>query len=185
VDEPAEHPPDPPAEHAPTATESHWYGYQTLITDGTAATMLALGALLEGDRGVPLIALGVATYAGGGPIVHLAHGRPWAALGSLGVRVGIPGVGLGIFVVSVPWGFETCRRDDCSGLGVALLGGIVGSALFFGGIIGGIVLDAGVLSREEVPARRPANVPHPTITSLAPSFDPRTSTISLAAGGTF
>jgi hypothetical protein len=37
--------------------------------------------------------LGVGVYALGGPFIHLGHGRPGAALGSLGIRVVFPFLG--------------------------------------------------------------------------------------------
>jgi hypothetical protein len=39
------------------------------------------------------VSLGLGAYALTGPIIHLVHGRPLAALGSLGLRVALPTAG--------------------------------------------------------------------------------------------
>src|SRR5512135_2030900 len=64
---------DPDAPPAPT-----WYGWQTLLTDG-AAFFFAFGSASTGSTAV-------AAYGLGGPLVHLIHDRPEAALASVGLR---------------------------------------------------------------------------------------------------
>lgn len=72
-----------PANHP--ATERRWYGYQTLLAD-TGALLLLIG-VPSANHNVDDI-VGGAVYAGGAPLVHLMHRRPWAALASLGMRSG-------------------------------------------------------------------------------------------------
>jgi hypothetical protein len=76
----------PPSDSVKTVRR--WYGWQTLTLDG-AALGVAVGGSAFVDRDVPIVA-GLGTYALGAPIVHVAHGEPWRAAGSFGLRVGLP-----------------------------------------------------------------------------------------------
>lgn len=128
----------------------HWYGWQTLATDGAALGVLALGLGAAADnqdvvRDVALVGW-LGTYALGGPIVHAAHGRAGAALGSLGLRLAAP---LTFAVISNSTadcdGWDDGRGHSCNG-----------SELVPGLLIGmatAIVLDAAVLAHERVPPR--------------------------------
>jgi hypothetical protein len=72
--------PPPPRRFAPepeSKLDPQWYGGTVLIVD--AASALALVALPPA---------GVAGYGLGAPAVHVAHGRPGAAAGSLALRLG-------------------------------------------------------------------------------------------------
>jgi len=68
-------------EGASVRTHKHWYGWQTLLVD--------LGSVLT----IPLGGVGLAGYALGAPIVHLAHGQVGRGVGSLGLRLALPLVG--------------------------------------------------------------------------------------------
>lgn len=71
----------------------HWYGWQTLSLDAAA---LGLGvvsfATHDGHEtaGAVLAWTALSTYAFGAPAVHLLRGHDGKALGSLGLRVGVP-----------------------------------------------------------------------------------------------
>lgn len=139
--------PPPPAEE--NRARPTWYGWQTLLADGASIAV---------TPAVPLVGLG--GYVLGGPIVHLAHGRVGAALGSLGLRVGAPiAGGTAAYLIQ-----GKCRGDFC---GVApLLGAGVG-------LISAIALDSALLARapgEETPRaeRRDAKAPR-----FVPSAGPR------------
>jgi hypothetical protein len=108
-----------------------WYGWQPLIIDGLSIPLLAAA----GAGGV--------TYLVGGPVVHLAHGRPGAALGSAGLRVGLPLVGglISLAAYCGDGGGELC--------GLAVLPGAVVGAL------GAIAIDASLLSWEKEPPPPP------------------------------
>jgi hypothetical protein len=54
-------------------------------------------SLLGGTSAGPPVALvGLIGHGISGPIVHLAHGRPLAALGSLGLEAGLPALTVGL-----------------------------------------------------------------------------------------
>ena len=102
--------------------KTRWYGWQIIPIDATALGVIAVELAL-GEDAVPalgLIALGA--YAVGGPIVHLVHDRPMAALGSFGLRVGMPAVGALLGSAG-----ENCKDDKCTGGWPTVLGGLVGA----------------------------------------------------------
>jgi len=72
-----------------------WYGWQPLLADATAASLMGGGIVLGGvpNLGVAggvLIVSGVGIYLFGGPAMHLLRERPRAALLDLGMRVLFP-----------------------------------------------------------------------------------------------
>lgn len=76
----------PPGSPSQPTRERRWYGYQVLLAD-TGALLLLIGlSSTHQDRAVLYGAGGA--WAGGAPLVHALHGRPAAALGSLGIRAG-------------------------------------------------------------------------------------------------
>ena len=110
-----------------------WYGYQIWTADA-AAGALYLSAIADHDSPA-LFGTSAITFGFGGPIIHLAHRRWDAALGSLGLRIAAPLLGLAVGSLG-----DTPRTsDDGSGshsdssskwtkLGVAV-GAIAASAL--------------------------------------------------------
>jgi hypothetical protein len=105
-----------------SAPKTRWYGWQIIPIDAAALGVIAV-ALALGEDAVPapaVIALGA--YAVGGPIVHLVHGRPLIALGSFGLRVGMPAVG-----ALVGSAGENCKDDKCTGGWPTAVGGLVGA----------------------------------------------------------
>jgi hypothetical protein len=82
---------NPPA--AISTPRGPWYGWQSLIIDAPAVSLLVAGAAAPtlNDRlgSAPTIAGGVA-FVLGGPIVHWAHGSVGKGFASLGLRVVIP-----------------------------------------------------------------------------------------------
>jgi len=81
------------SEHAPAWPREHWYGWQTLATDGAAASQFALAVP---THNVAFVGLGAGTFLLGAPIVHLVHHKPWLALLDLGFRVAVPFVGVAV-----------------------------------------------------------------------------------------
>jgi len=75
-----------------------WYGWQTLLVDLAAGAAVAGGAnsFYSSGVGVGIAALGILTYVVGPPIVHAAHHEGGRALGSLGLRIGVPLAGAGL-----------------------------------------------------------------------------------------
>lgn len=140
----------PPIEPAPAPPAREVsYALHTLIFDGAAVALIAAG-LSEGNNGLYAFLLGVGSYAYGPPIVHLGHGRGFAALGSLGLRFALPMAGAMIGSRVGPADDE----HDCSPTGDCEDRSLVGMAV--GAIIGGVaasVIDARYLARERVVAR--------------------------------
>jgi hypothetical protein len=165
-------PPPDPRTHLTRST--HWYGYETLATDG-AALALAVPALASSASGIQSVfGVGsVMTYGLGAPIVHAAHGQTGKALADLGIRVGMPLV-LGFFGEAIGSGSyqqSGCRASDPGfcGLGNALgqvgaaaEGAVIGGLL---GIGGAVVIDAALLAREPV-----THVASPATAHIEPAF---------------
>jgi hypothetical protein len=148
---------------------SHWYGWQTLATDGVTVTLLASG--IAAQRGA-LVAFGAATFALGGPIVHLAHGRGDAAAASLGIRVGVPFVGA--FVGAV---IEDCRHSDNEGC--PLEGAAIG---LLAGTGAAMILDTVFLAHEDIPREQPQRTAR---LSVSPSVSVTKSSGTMGLTGTF
>jgi hypothetical protein len=130
----------PPREEEDKRPKTRWYGWQILIADGSAALSCATIFLCPG---------GLAVYAFGPPIIHWAHGHTERGFISLGMRLAIPGVGLGIGTVV---GATTCSGFFCGSATGS--GALIGLAI---GLITGAVLmpiiDSVGLSLEDVQPR--------------------------------
>ncbi len=176
-------PPDEIAEvEAPPSPARSWYGYQTLIVDG--ASLLTTPVFV-----------GLGGFVLGAPIVHLVHGRPVAAVGSLGLRALLP-IG-GAFVGQSMAGrcHDTHRQSAASGaernvgddlLGPCFMHGFtelaVGAAV---GLSVAVAIDAAFLAYDDRAPPKPARSGTPRLTSIAPSIDPITRSASVGVGGTF
>jgi hypothetical protein len=118
-------------------SQSHWYGWQTLLVDGAALTTVVGGLWLRPahqDWSVVSI-VGVGGLAVGAPIVHWAHGHTGVGFASLGLRLGLPA--LGALIALTP----SCSGGECSEQALALALGVTL-------IPAPIVLDATWLARE-------------------------------------
>jgi hypothetical protein len=94
-----------PQERVPLQVDNRrWYGWQGLAVDaGASAAWLTSIALLSSDESSgherrettaqALMIAGGVGYMAGGPTTHWLHGRKWQALGSFGMRGGLPVVG--------------------------------------------------------------------------------------------
>jgi hypothetical protein len=153
-------------------TRTAWYGYQTLVTDAVANTLLF--ASLANDNTVGAYA-GIGVYAGAAPIVHLANGQYTRAALSLGVRVLMPALGvlIGYASYSKPTGPDAW--DIGPGLGEVVLG--------FLGAVGAMVVDATALTYKTVKVAPP---PPESAFSVSPQLgvDPRGG-VRAGIGGTF
>src|SRR6478735_3261542 len=126
----------PPPVTLEPVTQTHWYGWQTLLVDGAA-----LGVTIGGfwvrpanqDWSVVSIA-GIGAWAVGAPIVHWSHGRVGVGFASLGFRLALPA--LGLLLLSTP-----CSSSECS---EQILAASLGLAI----IPAPMVLDAAWLARE-------------------------------------
>ena len=165
--------------------DTRWYGWQTLISDGTSLLLVPLlGTRIASGETVAYVAVG--GYLLGAPVVHLAHGRPGMAAASLGLRVVMPLAG-----ALVGAGLERCRGDLC-GLGGALVGGALG-------VISATVIDAAALTHETVAdedeprdarttstGRSATHAPAPKSVAVTPAIGPRSGGgFDVGVGGTF
>ena len=119
-------------------SERHWYGWQTLATDGAAFALIVYGGTQQFEGALPVVATttGVATFFLGAPTVHWAHGRIGTGFLSLGTRLVAPL--LGTVVGSVDCG------ADCGG--PLLLGLVIATSPLW--------IDPGLLAFEDVPAAK-------------------------------
>jgi hypothetical protein len=126
-------------------TKSHWYGWQTLMTDGAALAMLIGALAAKNDRvGNTLAPLAGLTYVLGGPIVHWAHRHGGIGAASLGIRLGAP-IGLGLLGFGIGTAIDGGKSRGLDS--AALAGTVLG---FLAGFPTAIALDAAVLAREDV-----------------------------------
>jgi hypothetical protein len=140
-----------------------WYGNQTLAVDLSALVLLAgLSAVkLDASKSTAGVAWGL-----GGPIVHLAHQRPGAALGSLAMRATAlllasqsGGIGCKTTCTTVAGTCDEDPYDDyihttsttCSGFRAVLL------------ILLATILDSATLARE--PRSAPEAIPRTAVRS--------------------
>jgi hypothetical protein len=164
-------------------TRSHWYGWQTLSTDGAALGFLVLSGALASDNsdsggaGVDsFVLLGVGMYTLGGPIVHAAHQNWGAAAASLGLRVGLPLTGI-LFGSAVDTCGPKSDADVCEAVGPA-----------FGALLGmgaAIAIDAAALGYEEVPVTSAATTRQPLAAISTPFVVADAHRALLGVMGTF
>lgn len=129
-----------------TPSERHWYGWPLLISD-TASLVTAVVALEGRDSRIGLGIAG-ATYAFGPAAVHLLHGNPARAMGSVALRVGLPL--LGAYLMD---GTSDCgpgSRIGC-GYGDAIAGFMLGASA-------AIAIDHVMSIDRHAPARDPRYV---------------------------
>lgn len=111
--DPASAPPPPPSivlspEEAEAAAEAartddlrHWYGWETLFTDGLSVACLAGSAASGGGSAGPALLLcGVGLYSFGGPLMHMRREHWSAGLVDVGLRVVLPVGTFGLALVS-------------------------------------------------------------------------------------
>lgn len=97
----------------PPLSRRTWYGWQSITADGLAT------AMIMGGSGWTLA--GIGTYVLGGPIIHLTHGHVLRSVGSLGLRIGAPLMGVVV-------GCSASARSESSCDIGALVGSLVGLA---------------------------------------------------------
>jgi hypothetical protein len=138
-----------------SADGRHWYGWQTLGTDGATLVSIAifggLGSVAHSDV---LTGIGGATasvgYLLGSPAVHAGHGQWALAAGSLGLRVGAPIAGaVGGYLV----GQLACPKHDDGDIPCPVATAEVGA---ISGLLTAVIVDAAVLAYE--PTRPMATV---------------------------
>jgi hypothetical protein len=116
---------------AETERAQRWYGWQILVVDGSATSLVLLSAALTDGEPPPAVAL----FFYASPIVHAWHKNPGRALGSLGLRALLPLAG----------GLIAMEASDCGLLGGECDELTVGVAL---GFASAVFIDAGLLGWE-------------------------------------
>ncbi|HKY36721.1 MAG TPA: hypothetical protein VJN18_12315 [Polyangiaceae bacterium] len=95
----------PPAQSQADAgtTSRRWYGWQTLSLDVASLTIGAIGVKDMGEPGSTSIlmgSIGITGYTLGAPFVHWVHGQPGKAASSLGLRIVLPLIPVGLLSAS-------------------------------------------------------------------------------------
>lgn len=142
---PASESAEPPVVGAPYVAEAvapareperRWYGWQIIIADVASTTVLfTLVDKIQGYAFLPYVVLA--------PSVHIANGNPLTSLASVGVRFGIPVVGLLI---------GAAFAGGCTGSSEECLAGPAYGML--AGMVGAMAVDASVLAYDEPPRRK-------------------------------
>ncbi len=127
---PARAEPSEPTDAAPIhASYAPW----VLASDGLALGLLSGAYLANESRAEPTLATSATwTFRLGAPLVHLAHGHPVRALGSLAMRIVLPLVG----------GYLQQQLEGHDGLGIGL------------GVVAATILDAALANRDDRPIAR-------------------------------
>ncbi len=142
------------SERDAVAPREHWYGDQTLVVDAIATSLVVGGAIgfetatrgRDRDAASAVIIIGGLGLAAGAPVVHLAHGRPGAALGSLGLRVGLAlGGGLTGALTGALVGGRSCTKSDADIPPCVVVGELLGGGA---GVIAAAAIDASTLAYE-------------------------------------
>jgi hypothetical protein len=91
--------PEPPASEPAVPLDTHWYGWEMLLTDGAGFGVFALGMgtdANENEASFPAVVLGLGTLAFSGPMIHAGHGS-WAKAGySFALRAAFMSLGAAI-----------------------------------------------------------------------------------------
>ena len=154
--------------------ETSWYGWQTLIADGTSLLVLPIVAGVTQSPGLGGVAVG--GYFLAPPFIHGAHGRWTMFAASLGLRVGMPVVG-GLL--------GAAAQGDCGGDLCIPVGAAIGVAV---GVLGAVALDASLLSYEtvEYDPRYGGQPTKPSHVAWSPTIAPRKEGgFTLGLGATF
>jgi hypothetical protein len=173
--------PQPPV----VVSQRAWYGWQTLLVDGAATGLLVASIPIQSnDANVPLFVGGLGTFALGAPIAHVAHDHPWRGLGSLGLRLGLPAIGLAVGAMVAPT-VAGDHPNDTTGAGAVsemIAGGLVGAGI---GAVAAMAIDASVLAWDSGPAAPRDSSRAQSFARIAPNVGvtPRGASVGLA--GTF
>jgi hypothetical protein len=152
-----------------------WYGWQTLSLDGLlligGVATLQLSASRP-DLAETLFWVPVVGFAVGGPTFHLIHREPWRALGSLGLRIGLPVLGGAVGAGLIANCSQTAGDHGNCGLGELIVG-------VAAGVVAASLIDGLALAHES-----PTSSPHLRI-SLTPFISADGTTRELRLRGSF
>jgi hypothetical protein len=127
----------------PELAASGSYGGENALADTAALALLGTSSALgddHGDLARATLEISVGTYLLGSPVIHLLHGRPGEAFGSLALRVVVPGV-LGLAGAGVFYGLDSGREEP---IGSLVVGGAIGAGI---GMVTAAIIDDSLLTR--------------------------------------
>jgi len=152
-----------------------WYGWQVLATDG-ALVALTAGALAVEQEDLALVPL-FGLFASGA-VVHATHGHGLRALGSAGMRLGLPLAGglIGAAIANCPPHNPDAWLDLC-GVGETALGMASGMAI-------AIAIDSIWAYDEVAPTPSPAR-PSQHVWSLTPAMSVTQNSAGVGLVGRF
>lgn len=184
---PAEPPPAAPTAPPPPQYEKVWYGYQTLIADAVSFGLLVGGIA---SRTSEVTTTGYLAFLLATPTVHMVHGNVGPGFGSIGLRLLVPLIGMGVGALTGLIVGSNQGNGSLDSFGRGATGAATGAVV--GGLIGGgacVAIDAGGLAytKERVDggtATQSRRRPPPWFT-LAPSFDVRGDRAALGIAGQF
>jgi hypothetical protein len=158
-----------PAREPPV--EPHWYGGSVLLADG-----LSLGLFAGGAAVTPSLAIaGAAGWVLAAPIIHASHAGFGHAAGSLGLRLGLPLLGMLLGAAAVDGCWREPNASDACEAGMEVGGFMLGAVV-------AEILDVAWLARDEHPIASPPAPSHPTVQF---ALTPRSGGAVLGLGGSF
>lgn len=143
------------------------YGWQLLLGD---LAWIAASVATEEE------VVSVGMYLGVAPAIHLAHGNPGRAMGSVALRASLPFAGA---MIGLQMDSANCDDEYFCGLGGLLLGGLLG-------VMSASAIDAGLLAKKSRRVERPRGVLQLGGISANPGLAPTANRgLSLGLSGTF
>jgi hypothetical protein len=190
---PAAAPPAAPAAVAATPAppkpeyEKVWYGYQTLIADGASAGLFFAGI---GTGTSPMTVAGYLTFVLATPVIHMVHGNIGPGFGSMGIRLLLPPIGMGVGALAGVIIAGTNGSGSLDRFGNGANGAING--LVIGGLLGAagcVLIDAAGLgyTKERVDTRSaaPGTQHREQLFAIAPTFDVQKDHTTFGVVGSF
>lgn len=135
----------PPLDESEFEPRTKWYGWQNLVMDGSAVSLIALATASETPA---LSVAGMLTYVAGSPIVHWAHGNVGTGFGSLAMRVAAFATFAGGSIACASNSLDDSSSDG-GGCAVAAIGILLVPAA--------MAVDAAVLAYDDVPPKPTAS----------------------------
>ena len=164
------------------APEYDDYRLTLLFSDLTAVSLLIGTAAVSDNETIAtgFVAAGLGTYALGGPIIHFVHKQPGRGFTSLGLRVGLPlvGISLGIGLAAACGSGE--GAEWCA-VGAVLFGGVIA----VGGAVTAMIIDDSILGKAPKNPKKDQATRSSFRLGLAPLFDPSKRTLGMSLVGGF
>lgn len=151
------------------------YRLTLFAVDATSVSLLVGGAIVyqDVDLSAMLLVAGFGGYFLGGPIVHLGYGQPLRALGSFGLRVGLPVTAVWMAGLVAP-----CETGETE----FICGGVFG----FAGALAAMLIDDIVLGKVTRPYEGPDVYGESSFSmGFLPQFEPKKKFAGLSLVGAF